>query len=283
MTEDLGPASLIGTRRYSLAARHIDQTFLIDVCRPARPTAAGQKVPVVYVLDGNGAFGLTAQTAQMLQLGQDPIPPMLIVGVGYLFDRSNAVRAQHIAARTRDFTPTSDAAWLAIQHAAMQTQGLDAETAAGGAPAFMRFLTEELKPFIAELYPDADPDDQTLLGMSLGGLFALYALFDQPSAFQRYIVVSPAIWWDRRLIFRQEAALATRITDLRVRLFLAVGSMEETDGAPYWPVSSLAELAASLSERGYPSLSVTHQVFPEEHHMSVLPGAVSRGLRAVFG
>ena len=157
MTEDLGPASLLGTRSYSLAARHIDQTFLIDVCRPARPAAAGQKVPVVYVLDGNGAFGLTAQTAQMLQLGQDPIPPMLIVGVGYRFDRSNAVRAQHIAARTRDFTPTSNDAWLAVQRTALRAQGMDAETSAGGAPAFLEFLTEELQPFIAERYPDTDP------------------------------------------------------------------------------------------------------------------------------
>jgi uncharacterized protein len=282
MTEDLGPASLLGTRSYSLAARHIDQTFLIDVCRPARPAAAGQKVPVVYVLDGNGAFGLTAQTAQMLQLGQDPIPPMLIVGVGYRFDRSNAVRAQHIAARTRDFTPTSNDAWLAVQRTALRAQGMDAETSAGGAPAFLEFLTEELQPFIAERYPDTDPRDQTLIGMSLGGLFALYALFDQPTAFQRYIVVSPAIWWDQRVVIRHEVALASRTGDLPVRLFLAVGSMEEADGAPYWPVSSLAELAASLSSRDYPGLRLAHHVFPGEHHMSVLPGAVSRGLRTVF-
>jgi hypothetical protein len=283
MTQDLGPASLLGTRSYSLAARHIDQTFLIDVCRPARRTAAGQRVPVVYVLDGNGAFGLTAQTAQMLQLGEDPIAPMLIVGVGYRFDRSNAVRAQHVAARTRDFTPTADDAWLAVQRAAMQAQGMDAETSAGGAPAFLRFLTEELKPFIAERFPEADPDDQTLIGMSLGGLFALYTLFEQPSAFRRYIVVSPAVWWDQRMIFRHEAALAARTKDLGVDVFLAVGAMEEADGAPYWPVSGLAELAACLSGRDYPGLRLTHHVFPGEHHMSVLPGAVSRGLRTVFG
>ncbi|HXQ16855.1 MAG TPA: alpha/beta hydrolase-fold protein [Caulobacteraceae bacterium] len=283
MSEDLGRASLLGTRSYSLAARHIDQTFLIDVCRPALPVAAGQKIPVVYVLDGNGAFGLTAQTAQMLQLGQDPIPPMLIVGIGYHFDRSNALRAQHAAWRTRDFTPTNDPAWLATQRTAMRAQGMDAEATAGGAAAFLRFLAEELKPFIAERYPAGDPDDQTLVGMSLGGLFALYALFEQPAALQRYVVVSPAVWWDQRMIFRQEAVLAARANDLPVRLFLAVGAMEEADGAPYWPVSGLAELAAALRGRNYPSLRMTHHVFPDEHHMSVLPAAVSRGLRSVFG
>jgi hypothetical protein len=283
LAEDLGRATLLGTRSYSLAARHIDQTFLIDVCRPALPVAAGRKVPVVYVLDGNGAFGLTAQTAQMLQLGQDPIPPMLIVGVGYRFDRSSAARAQHAVSRTRDFTPTDDPAWRETQRAAMLAQGMDAETAAGGAPAFLRFISEELKPFIAERYPAADADDQTLIGMSLGGLFALYALFDQPAAFRRHVVVSPALWWAQRMIFRQEAALAAGASDLPVRLFLAVGALEEADGAPYWPVSGLADLAATLRARNYPGLRMTQHVFPDEHHMSVLPGAVSRGLRTVFG
>jgi len=283
MTEDLGRASLLGTRSFRLTAHHIDQIFVIDVCRPALPVSGGQKVPVVYVLDGNGAFGLTAQTAQMLQLGQDPIPPMLIVGIGYQFDRSNAVRAQHAFSRTRDFTPTNDPAWLSTQRAALQAQGMDAEVSAGGAAAFLRFITEELKPFIAERYPTVDSNDQTLIGMSLGGLFTLYTLFEQPAAFQRYLVVSPAVWWDQRMICRQEAVLAARANDLPVRLFLAVGALEEAAGAPYWPVSGLADLAAALRGRNYPSLRMTHHVFPDEHHMSVLPGAVSRGLRSVFG
>jgi predicted alpha/beta superfamily hydrolase len=282
MTEDLGPASLLGTRSYALAATHFDQAFLIDVCRPALPVATGQRLPVVYVLDGNGVFGLAAQTAQMLQQGQDPIPPMLIVGIGYRFDRSTEARAQHIAARTRDFTPTNDNAWIATRRAAMQARGMEAETTAGGAAAFLRFINEELKPFITERYPAADPDDQTIVGMSLGGLFALYALFDEPAAFKRYVVVSPSIWWDQRVILRQEAALAARANDLPVRLFLAVGSMEEADGAPFWPVSSLAKLAACLRGRNYSGLHMTHHVFPDEDHMSVLPGALSRGLRAVF-
>jgi hypothetical protein len=47
-------------------------------------------------------------------------------------------------------------------------------------------------------------------------------------------------------------------------------------------VSNLIDLSAVLHQRQYPNLQLTHQVFPDETHMSVFPMAVSRGLRAVF-
>ena len=67
--EELGRASITGSRSYSLKSRNVDQTFQIDVARPSSRLAEGQKLPVVYVLDGNGCFGLATQTARMLQDG----------------------------------------------------------------------------------------------------------------------------------------------------------------------------------------------------------------------
>ncbi len=65
-----------------------------------------------------------------------------------------------------------------------------------------------------------DTRDQTLVGMSLGGLFALHTLFNAPASFQRYVVVSPSIWWNNRVILEQETASAKRGDDLTANLFL---------------------------------------------------------------
>jgi hypothetical protein len=40
--------------------------------------------------------------------------------------------------------------------------------------------------------------------------------------------------------------------------------------------------ASALESRGYPSLQVVSQVFPDEFHITVAPLTLSRGLRWLF-
>ena len=281
LVEDLGRANIAGTRRYALTSRLIDQTFIIDVARPAMQTPANQPLPVIYVLDADGAFGIAAQTARMLQMETPGLPPALVVGVGYRYSGPNLARAEHGAWRTRDFSPTLDRFTAPRTRASLAEAGLESEVRYGGASAFLAFLTEELRPFIAGRYA-IDFADQTLIGMSLGGLFSLFTLFKAPAAFNRHLILSPALWWDERTIFAAEAAYASSATDLPAKVFLGVGALEEAEGAPYWPVSNLAAMEQALRARRYPGLELTHHVFPDETHMSVYSGAVSRGLRTVF-
>jgi predicted alpha/beta superfamily hydrolase len=64
----------------------------------------------------------------------------------------------------------------------------------GDAEGFHRFMTEELRPLIAQSYR-TDPKNQSLMGYSLGGLFALHVLFQHPQSYQGYVIGSPSIWW----------------------------------------------------------------------------------------
>jgi predicted alpha/beta superfamily hydrolase len=64
-----------------------------------------------------------------------------------------------------------------------------------GADAFLRFLLTELKPAIEQRYP-VDATDSTIVGSSFGGLFASWVLLTQPGAFQRFVLCSPALWWN---------------------------------------------------------------------------------------
>jgi len=277
--KDLGTASIRGSKSFSLASRHVEQTFVIDVAPPAMPMSPDRPVPVVFVLDGDAVFGIVAQTSLYLQLDPGGLPPVLVVGIGYpAVGDSRAGQGQ----RTRDLTPSVDRRYLAMLRAAPPPFTLPPDIEPGGAARFLAFIKDELVPCLAERYP-IDLNDQTIVGMSLGGLFALHVLFSAPSSFRRYVAASPALWWDDRLLFREEADLAAAASDLAADVYLSVGGLEETGDATARMVGNLDDLGAVLGRRGYPNLRLTSQVFADETHMSVFPMAVSRGLRAVFG
>jgi predicted alpha/beta superfamily hydrolase len=55
-------------------------------------------------------------------------------------------------------------------------------------------MQSELFPLIQRNYSVSD--QRTIVGQSLGGLLATEVLFKHPEMFQRYVIVSPSLWWD---------------------------------------------------------------------------------------
>ena len=269
-SESLGPSTIPWSSGYRLRSTTIDQDFLIEVAWPPIRPEPDQKLAVVYVLDGNHAFGMAASAARAIQSGPFPLPPTLVVGIGYHFEN----HTQWGTLRLRDFSPCDDPLYES------QAQGAPAEC--GGAAAFLDFIENEVKPFVASRFP-VDTRDQTLVGASLGGLFSLFTLFTRPAAFQRYVTVSPAIYWGKGKLFELEAEFAQASADLPAHLFLSAGGLEESHDARQGFVSNLYRMEARLRQRAYPNLDLSLRVFEGETHMSVFPGAVTRGLGAVFG
>lgn len=279
-----------------LRSQFVPQEFQIFIALP--PGAeAGKKYPVIYTLDANGEFGIVTETVRLAGFGAPEIPPAVVVGIGYPVDGMAAT----LNLRTRDYTPTNDTAFATYASALW---GKGEVPTPGGAPAFLRFIKEELKPFIEKNYP-VDPADATLIGHSFGGLFTTYALFHEPGTFQRFVIASPSLWWDHQVSFEYEKAYAAKHKDLAASVFLSVGGLESTGelkkmipkfpeamknaAVGYydkngWPemVELLEPFAKTLTGRKYPSLRVTSFVFPGETHSSVMPMIASRGLREVF-
>ena len=134
---------------------------------------SARRYPVMYVLDGgrDGDFVHLAGLTQFLSMPWiEAMPAHIVVGV---------VNVD----RKRDFTPASGDA---RDRADFPTQG--------GAEAFARFLAEEAVPLVERRYRTAAP--RTLVGQSLGGLFAARALLTAPGRFDNYLIVSPSLWWD---------------------------------------------------------------------------------------
>jgi len=276
--EELGRTTVMGSHSYALRSRHVDQVYQIDVARQVRGKDDNEPRPVVYLLDGNSSFGMAVPTMRLLQ--DDGLPPVLIVSIGYRFEEGRSLAGQIFETRTRDYTPSEDTAWIAMNKEMLGKRDVDlSRITTGGAAAFLAFIEEELKPFIASRYAVKE-DDQALIGMSLGGLFTLYALFERPGTFARYGALSPSIWWNDRFIAQKEKAMT--VSDLPVRLFLSVGVLEEGAGPPYNMVSNLEKLGQKLLAREYPGLKLSHTVFPDETHASVFPGSLSRAVRALF-
>lgn len=274
--EPIGPTVVRGARSFLLKASDIDQTFQIDIYAP--PGVAKKPLPVVYVTDASYGFGVIAQAISLMQAARE-LPQMVVVGIGY----PATVDIKDIRAlRFREFCPSAGTAFLESVRATLPPGELPPRVEPGGAARFLDFINNELKVLIAGRYP-VDMTDQTHIGMSLGGLFALHALFTAPNSFQRVVALSPSIWWDDRALLGTEAAYAKVAKDLPVNLFLSIGALEEAAHPPAQMVSNLYALDAALRGRKYPSLRLAMEVFPQETHNSVYAASLTRGLRTVFG
>lgn len=127
-----------------------------------------------------------------------------------------------------------------------------------------------------------------------GEIFGLFALFNHPDTFNRYVIVSPTIFRGDRAILSDEQDYAESHDDLPARVFLCVGAREETNDpiangfegnvlSSLQMVTNVKALAKILRERNYPSLDLTSHIFKAETNLSVFPAAFSRSLREVFG
>ena len=156
--------------------------------------------------------------------------------------------------------------------------GLAADTAEWLARAkFQDFLAGELFPFIESCYR-ALPEDRAVAGISLGGLFGAFSLFTHPTLFQRYILIAPAFVRDNRRLWQYEAEYQARSKVRLATVFTAVGSKDEPAILKPW-----AEFSRLVEERHCGGLQRLTQMYPGESHISVLPGALSRGIRCIYG
>lgn len=255
------------TEIHLIYSSNVNQEFSIFVALPHTYTKLDKAYPTLYVLDANGVFGTVTETVRMLT-ALNEIPEIIIIGIGYPVNSLTKT----FAFRTRDYTPTRVDEW----YKEIPLPNKPNYCGSGGAPQFLRFIREELMPFISTTYRTISQDD-AILGFSFGGLFALYTLFDKPSTFQRYIIGSPTVWWDESVILSHEQNFAANNTDLSAKFFMSVGANENER-----MVTGMQTLAKAMQDRRYKNLEMKTHIFEGETHTSVAPATISRGLRAVF-
>lgn len=276
------PAILHGAESHIVRSEIMDFDFEITVAGP--PVEWPHPLPVVYSTDANFGIGFGVNAATMLLMGGE-IPPVLTVGIGY------PVGADLTYVGTRrmyDLSPTSDEKQLESLAGSTLAGG---EARGGGAPLFIRFMIEELWPWIAANYDVSE--DRTYVGDSMGGLFGCYTLFNHPGFFNRYVIGSPWICWDHPLVFDYEERYAATHDDLDAVVFLSAGGAEDVISpvadpamAATFKVANTQEyterLGALLASRNYSNLELKTLIFPEETHFTVPFALVPHGMRYVF-
>jgi predicted alpha/beta superfamily hydrolase len=258
--------SVAGTQVRELHSALYDRDYLLSVSLPDDYDPNDNTTyPTLYVLDGNMYFETAVQSYRVQTLGTD-VPPMIIVGIEYPTDSLDA----WLVRRAIELTPSNNK-----EFDTQYTEQYKTATKSGGAKTFLSVLAKEVVPFIDRNYKTSDK--KALFGHSLGGLFATYSLLQPQPLFDEYLISSPSLWWDDEMIFQHEASYVAANKDLNARVLLSVGSLEGPLMVP--PMQKMGDV---LKSHHFKSLDITTHIFDNETHLSVQPGTLSRGLRALF-
>ncbi len=215
----------------------------VQVWLPPGYAASPRRYPVLYLHDGQNVFDAAAagaewqvdETAQRL-VRSKALPPMMIV----------AVSIASSASRSHDYTPVPG-------RYRGQQQG-------GGAAAYARFLTEELKPLIDTRFRTLPGRRDTWLGgSSLGGLVTMWMLLHHGDQFGAGLVVSPSVWWADEAILNDVAAVDPHMP--KPRIWLDIGLREGDDA-----VAGVRRLHKMLRERGWRDGQLLYTEKPDAAH-----------------
>nr|WP_245622884.1 alpha/beta hydrolase-fold protein [Lysinibacillus contaminans] len=240
-----------------LYSNHTNYLYNIDVYVPEGEVPI-EGFPVYYVLDGASYFQIVKEAVR-LQSRNAPktgVKKAIVVGIGHGADMQER--------RFYDFTAPAASY---IYPSRFKGKGHDNH---GGAQDFNQFLEEELKPRIASDFP-INTHQQILFGHSLAGYYVLWQLFNVKSNFQRYIAISPSIWWNEHELLEYSQTFVKKYQHSDEKVFIGVGELE------MFMVDD-AKLVAGTLEK---TMSTSFYVAMEENHASIVPTVLSRALRFV--
>ena len=237
---DAGTPLEIG-RTYRIASRTLGETRVIDVSLPdSYSDDTTRRYPVLVVLDGDYDHQIAATIARFYS-ATSQMPEVIVVGVRNVD-------------RNRDLTPEL-----------LPDFPMPPELArAGGAEAFLGFIGDELIPYVDRRYRTAP--FRVLIGHSLGGLFATYALSHRPELFTGYVVLEPSLWWNRGAEVDKAKAMlrAPRARHARVMMV----------NAESWGLDT--------TQWGSGGPMIRELVAPGETHASMPITGMTKALRAMF-
>lgn len=255
--------------------------FAVNVGLPAgyQPGAA-KRYPALVTTDGDWAFPAVNEGVRSLA---GVIDPMFVVSIGTASDDGEATWGRR---RIYEFSSTWDLKDPFGKEVAKYCEMLHSEPGrcVGGAPKFLNAIVAELIPLVAAKYP-IDTTQLGLFGVSAGGFFTSWVIFQPNSPFKKYLISSPAMAYGDGEAFRQEERYAADHKDLPVAIYLGAGVLETGDGFLEGVgkiVSGMSHFAGVLGGRHYPGLKLTTEYHPGMSHTDVLGTTVARGLRVLY-
>lgn len=250
------PYTLPGTQTLTLPATAQGRRYQLSVHLPASfGREPKRRYPVLYLTDAYWDFPLVAASYGNLVYDR-VVPEFIIVGLGYAGERLDLDKL-----RLWELTP-------------VPMRGEEADS--GHADAFLDTLEKTIFPLVEREFR-ADPAQRYLAGSSLGGLFALHALYARPQLFQGVIAASPAVVVGGDWIIGRAQAFAASGKPLPARLYVTGAEHE-------WPgfLAGIRRYQALLPELKQPGLVFESRLIDGERHAGTKAESFTRGLRFVF-
>lgn len=135
---------------------------------------------------------------------------------------------------------------------------------------YVRFLVEELRPYIIRRYRVSKrPDRTAIMGASLGGLISTYAAFKRPDVFGLSAAQSPAYWWANDTLITMVAAAPRK----NVRFYIDTGTLHDAQEKAF-------QMKSVMERKGY---AVHYEEHPEGHNWANWRARISRILEYFWG
>lgn len=217
------------------------------------------KYPVIYLLDGSADEDFIHVTG-LIQFNNfswiNRVPKTIVVGIANVD-------------RRRDFTFPS-----AIKEEQEQYK------TAGNSAAFISFIENELQPFIEKKYNGNT--ERMLIGQSLGGLLATEILFKKPYLFNKYVIISPSLWWDDGSLLKYSTQHLSA-NQRQATIYIGVGK----EGLAPSTIPHVMEvdanlLAEKIRKIDNNKLQVHFDYLPGEDHATITHQAVFNALRLLY-
>ncbi len=218
------------------------------------------RYPVIYLLDGSADEDFI-HVVGLIQFNNFPwidrVPKSIVVGIAN-------------TDRKRDFTfPT--------------TVKADQERypTTGKSDKFIAFLERELQPYIEKQFKTSP--SRVLIGQSLGGLLATEILLKKPALFDKYIIVSPSLWWDNGSILQAESVMLKETYTKPLDIYVGVGKEGLTPTEPARVMEVDANLLVEkIQGTKSKSVRVYFDYLPEENHATVSHQSLFNAFRQLY-
>jgi CubicO group peptidase (beta-lactamase class C family)/predicted alpha/beta superfamily hydrolase len=223
----------------------LNEERTLSIALPKDYDKSQKAYPVLYILDAEARNEFTDAISTVKDLEAEGVgPQMIIIGIW----NTN---------RNRDMIPA------AVSH----------RPQSGGSQKFLKFITDELKPYVKQNYRTTD--FSVLYGASNAGLFSVYALLENPDAFDGIIASSPMIGHCPEHIQMKAEAFVRRDQIKNCALYMIYGTEDSQRVTAYIP-----DFHEFLKSKAPPGFVSQIKILKGEGH--VPKSSKSRGLRYVF-
>ncbi|MBA3827351.1 MAG: alpha/beta hydrolase [Taibaiella sp.] len=205
------------------------------------------RYPVIYLLDG----GIDEDFIHVVGLVQfntqewvNRIPKSIVVGIVNV-DRKRDMTYPTSVKSDKEKYPTT-----------------------GGSERFISFIEKELQPYIQEHYKTNN--SRTIIGESLAGLLATEILLQKPNLFNRYVIISPSLWWDNGSILENQMAITASYPANDICIYLGVGKEGLAPSIqPHVMEVDANVLIEKIKDAKNNHVHIRFDYLPEENHATI--------------